>query len=519
MPIDMDAPDSPGWWAKALAAELMERRNSPKWGRAKYNAPGVRPPLTLLADYLRSEPPLTGVPNGWQERTREFLRSSRMNYAQLVVGSVSDRLTPVGWRTATDSDRDGDQEAAALAEENRLGLVFADAARNMLGLGDGYFIVGPRSGSRTRAVISSEDPRDCITAEDPTSGDTIAGLKLYRDFRRGRDVAKVHLPGKVFTIYAESRASMISPKGLRTPTGSWKYDEEQGGEDGLKTLPGEVCIVRMPNRDGVGEFEGHLAVLDRINDGLFDRVCIAKLQAFRQRAIKNLPKVYPDDHAKAGEEIEYDPDTFAADPGALWDLPGGVDIWESTPVDLGPIRLAIKDDVEGLAAATSTPLYSITPDAANGSAEGASTMREGHIFRTEDRQRRAAYALNRVIELAFAWGGDTERSKRGTVQTIWAPVERYTLQQKASAGSQAKASGMPWATIMTDIWNYRPSELPRLEQERSDDYLFSVTLQAQVAAAAPSAAATGVVDALPGSTGQPAVNEIEGTGAGDRGGQ
>jgi hypothetical protein len=54
-------------------------------------------------------------------------------------------------------------------------------------------------------------------------------------------------------------------------------------------------------------------------------------------------------------------------------------------VDLGPVRQAIRDDVQDLAAVTRTPLFYLTPDAANGSAEGASLAREGLVFKTEDR--------------------------------------------------------------------------------------------------------------------------------------
>lgn len=480
MSIDVTTPRSPGWWAKTLAGQLQDRRYSPRWSREQHNPDGVRPPLEILNDYLRGEPPLTGETPGWMKSSREFLRMARMDYAELVLGAVADRIQPSAWRTAADSDRDGDAQAKAISDENELPLIFGDNLRNMLSMADGYMIVGPPSDDGGVANISAEDPRDVITAEDPASRRSLAGLKLYRDDWDARDVAKVYLPGKpgrVFTLVNQYRTSAIGRAGLlrmSTPTNSWEFDEDQGGELGIP-LPdlfnGRIPLVRFRNARGVGEYEPHLSVLDRINDTIFDTVSIAKIQAFRQRAFKGLPKTYPQGHDREGETIEYDPGAFAADPGSLWDLPADVDIWESQTIDIGPIRLLIKDAVMDLAAVTRTPLSMITPDAANGSAEGASTMREAHVFRTEDRRLRCHFGMAKVMAYAFAWAGDAQRADPTQMTTVWAPIERYSLLQKSAAAAQAAASGLPWASIMTDIWGYEPADLPRLESQRSDDLM------------------------------------------------
>lgn len=481
--LDFDTPNTPTWWAKMLVRQLVERRDSPNWRRDTHNEEGVRPPLNLLADYLRNEPPLTGVHQNWTETTREFLRLSRMNYAALVVGSVADRIVPIGWRTAAEGDRQGDKLAKRISDLNRLPLRFGDNVRNMLGLGDGYMAVGPVDETTGVPVITAEDPRDAITAENPATGRPRAGVKLVRDDWDASDRVHIYLPGKpgrVYVLINRSKTPAINKNGLRlSAVGSqWEFFEEAGGANG-QVLPelmnGRIPLVRFQNQDGVGEFEAHLPVLDRINDGIFERVTIAKLQAFRQRAFEGMPDVYPDDHPKAGETIEYDADAFSADPGALWRLPPGVKIWESASIDLTPILSTIKDDVEKLAAVTRTPLHMITPDAASGSAEGATTMREGHEFRVEDRITRCKYGSAEVMSLAFAWMGDKQRAQVEEIETIFAPTARYSLEQKMSAAAQAKAAGLPQASIFTDIMGYSPSDLARLESERGDDLLFSVT--------------------------------------------
>lgn len=478
MGIDVKTRKSPGWWMQTLAGQLHQRRFSPRWSRVRPNPDGIRPPLTLLNDYLRGEPPLTGDQQ-WAVATREFMRMSRMNYAQLAVGAVQDRGIPVGWRTAVDFDRDGDQIAQSIADENKFALRFGDTFGHMLGLGDGYMYLGPPAKGSKIPTITAEDPRDVITAHDPATGETLASLKVLRDDWDGADFAYLCLPGRVYTSWHVSAVSALGQAGYNL--GNWDWHDTNSGRGSQTEVPqalpaslnGQIPMVRFPNRNGVGEFEPHLSVLDRINDGIFERVNISKMQAFKQRALTGLPDVYPEDHDLAGQQIEYPEDMFSADPGAVWRLPADTKIWESSPGDIAGLRMAIKDDVEMYATVTSTPLYMINPDAASGSAEGASTQREAHAFRVEDRLRRCDDGISSLMSMAFSWMGESERADRTKIRTIWGPTVRLSLEQKMSAASQAAGGGLPWASVMTDIMGYAPSDLPRLERERADDLLFA----------------------------------------------
>jgi hypothetical protein len=63
-----------------------------------------------------------------------------------------------------------------------------------------------------------------------------------------------------------------------------------------------VPVVRFKNRRGVGEYEPHLDLLDRIDNEVFRRIGISAYQAFRQRAAIGLPNEDED-----GQEIDYSP--------------------------------------------------------------------------------------------------------------------------------------------------------------------------------------------------------------------
>ena len=226
-----------------------------------------------------------------------------------------------------------------------------------------------------------------------------------------------------------------------------------------------VALVDSVNKGGVGEYERHLDDLDRINDGIFMRVTIAKFQAFRQRAAK-LP-----DKDDDGTPMDYT-GVFTADPGALWQVPLEADFWESTPIDLNPLRMAIRDDVEALALAIGIPLHWISPDAASGSAAGATLQNDGVVFRAEDRQRRVNSGLAESFSLAFEAMGEAERAQAWKIRTIWAPVERFSLSDKAAALPQFKSAGVPWDTMMIDVLQKTPAELPSLKAQRSADALW-----------------------------------------------
>jgi hypothetical protein len=243
--------------------------------------------------------------------------------------------------------------------------------------------------------------------------------------------------------------------------------------DAVMTLDAPIVpIVRFACRPdmkghGRGEFEPHLGLLDRINFRTLNAVETATLQAFKQRAIKGIPV-----KDEAGEDIDYD-DMFSADPGALWLLPAAAEMWESGQVDLGPMRETIKKDVQDLAAVTRTPLFYLSPDAANGSAEGASLAREGLIFKAKDRLAQLGESVEQWMSMAFLLAGDMERASRPDMQVLWSPPERFTLAERYDAASKAQAAGVPWRTVMQSVLQFSPEEIERMEAERAADALLA----------------------------------------------
>jgi hypothetical protein len=464
VPIDTTTPRSAGWWLEKLGQRLHERTTGRRWSTTARFRRDIRPGLDLLHDYLIGDPPLPHVAQGWRDALLPFIRESRMNYAELVTESARERMIPLGWTTAVDADESGDEVATRIAAANQLQLRSADVFRWMLALGHGYMLIGPPRANGI-PVISEEDPREVITADDPATGEAIAALKLFRDEWTGDQLAYVYVPGAVWV--ARRPASSLAAAGYFGEAWEWDRDLSGAYPAGFEDL---VPVVCCRNRDGRGEYELHMDVLDRINSEIFRRVALALYQAHRQRAVIGLPTTIDGKPLKADKSNLADySEVFTADPGAMWQLDADVKFWESTPVDLGSIRLAVKDDVQALAAVTRTPLHYITPDAAAGSAEGASVQREGLVYRVEDRRRRADGALARAMSIAFRMMGETQRADVVSIRTLWQPAERFSLQERASAASQARAGGLPTRRIRRDIWQYPPEDMAALDREEADD--------------------------------------------------
>jgi len=485
---DVDVPQSAGWWLKRLSRALNARPSATPSSlvrdsrRGQY---GRRDWMDLLWSYRTGEPPLPRVSREHREATREFLRMARANYASLSIDALLDRTNLLGVRTGADGDSDGDDVVRRIMANN--GPWLSDALDYAYSMREGFVMVGPNPDDPGSPIITAEDPRQVIMAADPARPDVPrAVLKLFRDDDMGEDIAHLFLRGGVDPVSGARvndrlRVAVRTGRpnaGVYFSADSWEWDESQSGD--LPVQGFGLPVVPFVNRLGMGEFEPHLDLLDRINNMIADRLWTSKFQTFRQMAVQgDLP-----DKDENGNEIDYDA-VFESDPGAMWRLPDGVSLWQSQTTDMTPILAAVRDDVKEFASGTRTPLFMFTPDAAAGSAEGASLMREGLVFKAEDRTARMTPPVLRVARLMLAYAGEADRAQ-GELQAMWAPAERYSLAQRGSAAVQAAQSGVPTPSILSDVWQFPPATTARMKKERAADMLYAAAKQPPVAPTMPT---------------------------------
>lgn len=427
-------PTDPREWLEVLAQRLDDRA-------------GV---LREQRQYLTGDAPLPEGATNHREAYRKFQSSARTNFAELAVDALVERMVISGF--VVDGGIDDNDVARSIWRKSRMDAGAADVHRDMAGVGYGYAMA-----YRTRrgdVRLSQESPEVVAIDSDPRDPDDVrAGLKVWRDATAGLDVAVVHTPGRVTTF---SRESSLIPW-----SGGWDTVVSDL-PSGLSRVP----IVEFVNRGGVGEFATHTDILNRINWTILQRLIITAMQAFRQRAIKgDLPE-----EDEEGNAIDYE-QMFVPGADALWQLPDGVDLWESSQTDIGTILTAAKDDIQQFAAVTRTPMSVFQPEGQNQSAEGAALAREGLVFKAEDRMARAQASWDALIGLGLELAG----SPADEVRVTWAPAERQSLSERADAAT--KAVDLPWRSRLSHVWGFSGEAIDAMEAERATDALNTALLQ------------------------------------------
>lgn len=461
-PTLVKTPDTDEWWLARLGKQLGSEL----------------PRMAELEAWMDGKPPIARPDVSDSEGFDRILKFARLNLAELIINAVLYRMQPLAFRTSAPGDENGDQEAYKIWKSNNMKVASAQIIEWMLTLSKSYAIVGERDPhSRDgRVLITPEHPTQVTTEDDPQNpGYALAGIKIYRDDITNRDVLVLYRENYYRVAYHEGNTILPNSKNRqwRVTPASWTWDDvECPPEEILVTDRGDEVnptytqfppIHKFVNRQGKGEFEKHLPTLERINHTILQRMIIIAFQAFRQRAVKGVPNT-----DENGKEIDYS-DIFRSDPGAVWILPEVAEFWESGQADIGPVLTAVKDDIIHLAVSSSTPLFSVVPDAANGSAEGAALQREGLIFKTEACIALADGAFGRMMGSAFEVMNDEVRSDIMGIDGIWASPRRSSIQEQATAAVQAKVAGAPWRTVMEKYLELTPDEIANAETQRLDD--------------------------------------------------
>lgn len=469
--IDVDVPLSPGWWLQRCSDKLRSRMGRLKGLFDRYEGEPFEP------DWLETAP----------DAAKRFYRSSRTSFAEMIVKAPLRRFKVTSIMTSADQSETGDAEAWKRWKKAGMLVNSTDLVRTMLIAGDAYAIVGVDDDGEVYAT--AEDPRQVVTVHDPIRQEKVrAGAKFFDDPDTRESFAFLYMPGR---RYVAKYSGMTGGAGL-VPSGrtsfnarEWVWDEDRGGADGEAWPAGMerfVGVVRFRNDEGVGEFERHEDILNRIDHVILQAMVVATMQAFKQRAIKVDPLDMPDHDPETGELIDYN-DIFEADPGALWKLPATAELWESGQVDLTGILQMAEKELQRLSAVTFTPLSMFNSDAVNQSASGAELVREGLTDKVSALHDRCQQPFAMVASAVLTLSGLKERADLDDIKIGYAPPLRYSLYEKAQAGGSGEQSGIPWRTRMAEIWQFTPEQIERMETERFADAL----MFPQQVAAAPAA--------------------------------
>jgi hypothetical protein len=504
--LDIQTPGTPGWWMNRLAMKLQRENRR----------------YAVLDAYANGRPPLAWGSEDVRKNFYRFQKMSKTTFADVIVEAPCMRLGLRSVTTGADSNANGDPVAWNLLNANGIPALFADGARLAKRFGVSYLATAMPDVEGGNSIITIEDPRQMTVETHPfRTTEPVAAFKLYYDPSSQLDIAILWLPGEKWVAtrprplaigrqYRSGAGHLLGrpePVPVRFAASSFDLapmrdpESETEAQAAAEPIPGglyseryddqEIPVDVLGNRDLVGEFELHTDLLDRINHIILQRVVIATLQAFRQRALKQSaqPGVNPlPKYDKEGKEIDYS-DILESGPDAVWLLPPGADLWESAQTELTGILSAVKDDVLHLSAVTFTPMSMFTPDAATQTAEGAQLSREGLVFKVEDFQRRAQLPLARTIARAFRYMGDETRGDASQIAVQWMPADRPSLAEMGSAASQVMGT-LTWEQTQEIVWQQTPAQIAVAKAQRAEDMVLAqqqAALEAaQKAQAAPS---------------------------------
>ncbi|MGP5162573.1 phage portal protein [Arthrobacter rhombi] len=462
---------TPQEWLPVLAKRMDERM----------------PRIKRLRSYQDGKAPMPEMGRNVRASWERFQKKARTNTGGLVVEALAERVLPSSILVGDKIDSQGATAARRYWRDIRRDVAFSDAIRDMFGVSVGYLVAGQEDDGQ--AMITSERPEQMIAAVNPLRPwQARAALKVWRDLDDGFDYAYVWVQDQRQQFRRPSKSSNALGGGqeklISQISGNWStYGQPE-------EYTGKPPVVVLENYNEQAEFEAHTDLIDRINLGILQRLVTVSMQAYRQRALKRKGQEggYPDDDEE-GSDVDW-AKVFEPAPGALWDLPDDVDIWESQQTDITPMLSAVKDDYRDLCAVTRTPISVLVPDSANQSAEGASFAREGLVLKARDRINRVSSPLAVIIVHALRIEGIDLGTD--TVKVQFESPATVSMSEKYAAAAQAKSAGLAVKTIQRQVLGMTEDEINADSAARTEEQLaLMATLEQDAPTGSGPQAATG----------------------------
>lgn len=366
--------------------------------------------MALYGAYADGSAGVPDVPDGSSEEIRELARQSVRNVCGVVVDTFDRGLSVVGFRSPTSAD---DEPAWAWWQRNRMDARQHEAHRAALTYGFGYVSVLPDDeGDPVPAMwtplsvsVDWDDPhRDVF----PRSAMLMRKVD-HPDHGRGFSVLFVDettvQPG--FVRYVKGRKPEL--RDVIIVDDSWRHGATYNGAP--------VCpVVRFVNehtaedRDPRGEVEPLVRPQRAINSVNFDRLCVSRFSAFRQKVV-------------IGWSAEAD-QVAQASASNIWtfeDHPSDIRVESLDASPLGPFDAQLREMTEQVALQAGIPLHQLTGSLQNVSTETAALAESAHQRKLMMKRESFGESWEQVIRLAVSMSGGVPPDDAAEV--VWRETE------------------------------------------------------------------------------------------------
>jgi hypothetical protein len=428
-----DAPLSPLWWVKRLYDQLKRQRET----------------FELFDAYYRGEPPrLPWLADQAQDEFRRLLALSKSNYMGLVVDAMVERQIVEGFRIG--DELAGDMPTWEIWQANNL-----DAASDQVLLeaaigGCSFLLVAPPEESGGNPLIYPEHPTQATVEYEPGSGRRrrAAGLKVWQDDWTGKQMATLYLPDAIYKFQAPKPAA----GGITDP--AWESRRVAGETWPAKNPLGEVPLVEVANNPrmlsgGVSELADVIAIQDRINKTLADRLMTQDFGAFPQKWAIG----FPDEDAQ-GNKTRVDVGRDRMVQSEMAETKFGQ--FESAALD--PYSSAKREDVKDVASRTRTPAQYLLGEMSNVNGETLKASESGLVSKVRQRNRTAGEGLEAVAGLARRAKGIDKPAE--IIETKWRNPEFRTEGELVDSLTKMKTLNVPDEALW-ERWGATEVEIAR----------------------------------------------------------
>lgn len=351
------------------------------------------------------------LPEGVNNDVKALNQSCVLNLCPLVVDAVMERLEVQGFQFGAD-DTPGIDVWRQVWQPNQLDAVSQLLMQEALIARRAYALV-QQSGDMV--TISPETPEEVLVSYEPGSWrKRRAAIKRFTEGDGSDKVTDITLwlPGEMWR--------------WRGSKGMVNFLEEESGP--APTQIPMVEFLSMPDLRGTPHSEldrGVLAIQDRINKTVYDRLILSEFQAFPQRwATGVVPEVDSDGNPIAPWRNGPNRVVVQEDPAVQFGQ------WDAA--DMGPHLAAVEAEIHALAATTKTPVHYLAAEFSNVSADAIRAAEAGLVKKVRAHQRIFGEAWEEVIRLALSLLKDPRQADQSSF-VEWADPETRTVAELADA--------------------------------------------------------------------------------------
>ncbi|MFF7191779.1 phage portal protein [Streptomyces sp. NPDC008222] len=384
------------------------------------------PELKLMDAYYEGTQPLSYMAPEIQVELSDRMRQVVINWPQLVVDALDERLDIEGFRYAKSGPTADD--LWEIWQANNLDEGSQQAHVDALALKRAYAIVGSNDEDEATPVITAESALEVYAERDPRTRQEIAAVKRWEE-----PAAAGAMPVQNAMLYLpDMRVQFEKQKGA--------WVEVDRDEHGL----GQLLVVTLANRprlrhaDGTSELRSVIPLSDAACKIATDMMVGAEYYIMPRRWATGVSR---DDFAdENGNPL-----------GAISSLAGRMWLNESTEVKFGQFPeaqlTAFHDTLNQLARLVSS-LTGLPPSflgLATDQPPSADAIRASEarlVKRAERRQRAFGEGWERVMRLALLVRDGSLDPKARSLETAWRDAATPTFAQKADAVTKLHASGI-----------------------------------------------------------------------------